>query len=203
MTIDGRLEIIQATLAQRLSWVRCAMESIHHRHNTSAILRSADSFGVMDVHLVPGKLQPSKGPSRGVKRWLNIHDHSTTKEAIEHIKSLGYSLWVADFSSPPISPEEMPLDSPVCIWFGAEFEGVSAEARAAADGVVTIPMRGFSQSLNVSVASALILRAVCERARELHGEQALLSPAVRDALWKQWREREEAKRRPHHLLARS
>lgn len=197
MTIDSRLEIIHNTLAQRLSWVRCAMESIHHRHNTSAILRSADSFGVMDIHLIPGKLRPSKGPSRGVKRWLNIHDHPTTAEAIQHIKSQGYALWVADFAAPPISPEEMPLESPVCIWFGAELEGVSPEARAAADGVVTIPMRGFSQSLNVSVASALILRTVCERARALHGDQALLTSEVRDALWEEWKMREEVKRRLH------
>jgi tRNA (guanosine-2'-O-)-methyltransferase len=170
------------------------MESIYHRHNTSAILRSADSFGVMDVHLIPGKLTPSKGPSRGVKRWLNIHDHPNTAEAIKVIKDQGYALWVADFQNPPISPNEIPLDKPVCLWFGAEFEGVSPEARAAADGVVTIPMRGFSQSLNVSVASAVILQAVCERARTIHGDKALLSPDVRKEVWEIWRKREELKR---------
>ena len=101
--------------------------------------------------------------------------------------------------APPISPEDMPLDKPVCIWFGAELEGVSRDAREAADGVVTIPMRGFSQSLNVSVASALILRTVCERARQLHGDRALLDPAVRDRLWTEWKQREEVKRHPHLL----
>ena len=79
----------------------------------------------MDVHLIPGNLRPSKGPSRGVKRWLNIHDHPTATEAIHQIKAEGYALWVADFAAPPISPEDMPLNKPVCIWFGAELEGVS------------------------------------------------------------------------------
>lgn len=195
MSVKNRMNIIEQTLDQRLSWVRCAMESIYHRHNTSAILRSADSFGVMDIHLIPGKIEPSKGPSRGVKRWLNIHDHETTQEAIQSIKRAGYALWVADFDAPPISPEEMPLDRPVCIWFGAEHEGVSAEARAAADGVVTIPMRGFSQSLNVSVASALILRTVCERARTLHGDKALLERHIRDEIWNEWKFQEEKKER--------
>ena len=153
----------------------------------------------MDVHLVPGKLRPSKGPSRGVKRWLNIHDHPTAAEAIHQIKNQGYSLWVADFAVPPMSPEDMPLDKPVCIWFGAELEGVSLEARDAADGIVTIPMRGFSQSLNVSVASALILRTVCERARTVHGDRALLDPSVRDELWAEWKQREEVKRQSHLL----
>jgi tRNA (guanosine-2'-O-)-methyltransferase len=170
------------------------MESIYHRHNTSAILRSADSFGIMDVHLTPGDIDPSRGPSRGVKRWLNLHDHPTTGDAIQAIKTAGYSLWVADFDAPPITPEEVPLDRPICLWFGAELEGVSPEARDAADGVVTLPMRGFSQSLNVSVASALILRTVCERARQLHGERALLKPEVRGALWAQWLQRESLAR---------
>ena len=194
MLEDSRLQTIHDTLQERLSWVRCAMESIYHRHNTSAILRSADSFGVMDVHLIPGNLKPSKGPSRGVKRWLKIHDHPTTADAIKAIKEEGYALWVADFQSPPISPDEIPLEKPVCLWFGAEFEGVSAEARAAADGVVTIPMRGFSQSLNVSVASAVILQTVCERARRIHGDKALLSPKVRQEIWETWKHREEIKR---------
>ena len=194
MSQEERLETIRETLDLRLSWVRCAMESIYHRHNTSAILRSADAFGVMDVHLIPGNLKPSKGPSRGVKRWLTIHDHPTTEDAIHAIKQAGYALWVADFDAPPISPEQIPLDQPVCLWFGAELEGVSPVARAAADGVVTIPMRGFSQSLNVSVASALTMRTVCERARALHGPNALLSPKRREHLWTQWRARETNKR---------
>ena len=204
MSADERLTFIRQALDQRLSWVRCAMESIYHQHNASAILRSADSFGVMDVHLIPGEFKPSKGPSRGVKRWLNLHRHATAVDAFESIKQSGYDIWVADFADPPIGPEAIPLDKPVCLWFGAELKGVSPQARQMADGVVTIPMRGFSQSLNVSVASAVVLQTVCERARALHGDRALLEPSVRETLWDQWKAREENKKaeiaaRPHLL----
>ena len=64
-------------------------------------------------------------------------------------------------------PEAIPVDRPVCLWFGAELVGVSDAARAAADGVVQLPMMGFAQSLNVSVAAALALRPVADAARRL------------------------------------
>lgn len=191
MSNDKRISRMHQALRHRISWVRCAIESVHHRHNTSAILRTADSMGVMDVHLIPGRFTPSKGPSRGAERWLNLHHHSDTTEAVTAIQNAGYDIWVADFSKDPVTPETLPLDRPVCLWFGAELEGVSKTAQDAATGVVTIPMRGFSQSLNVGVASALVMHTVCERARKERGPEALLSEDVRQETWNRWLTREK------------
>jgi tRNA C32,U32 (ribose-2'-O)-methylase TrmJ len=80
----------------------------------------------------------------------------------------------------------------VCLWFGAELAGVSEVARAAADGVVTIPMRGMAQSLNVSVAAALALRPVAERARALPGA-SLAADEIRATL-AAWLERDQLQR---------
>ena len=189
-----RLARMRQVLNQRLGWVRVAVEAVHHRHNVSAILRTCDSMGLQHVHLVEGHFVPAKGAARGSDRWLTLHREPDATTAIHTLRDQGFAVWVADLAEESESPETLPLDRPVCIWMGAELEGVSDEARAGADGVLTIPMRGFAQSLNVSVASALAIRPIAERARELHGEQALLPQSQRDILWERWMERERQMR---------
>ncbi len=188
-----RLQRIRAALEQRLFHVRVAVESVYHRHNVSAILRTVDSMGIHHVHLVEGHFKPAKGAARGSDRWLNLHREPDPVTAIRNIKAAGFRVYIADLSDDAVPPEEVPLDKPVCLWFGAELAGVGPEARAAADGVVTVPMRGLAQSLNVSVAAALTMRPVAERARAM-GPQTLLSDEEREAVWQQWLTREEEMR---------
>lgn len=192
MVVSNRYARFAEVLAHRTPWVRCAVEHVHHRHNTSAMLRTADALGLHHVHLVGDEhFRPSPGPSRGAARWLNLHHHRTTSQAIEALQAEGVAIWVADLNAPPVPPSRVPVDRPVCLWFGAEALGVSEEARAAADGVVTIPMHGFAQSLNVSVAAALILHVVTERARDAHGDAILLPPDTQRAWLSDWIAREQ------------
>lgn len=190
--MSDRNQRIRRALDQRLGHVRCAIEAVHHRHNVSAILRTCESLGLQHVHLVEGHFVPSRGPARGAERWLDLHHHDHPEQAIAALRDAGFAIWVADLADPPTPPEAVPLDRPVCLWFGAELVGVGPEVRAAADGVVTVPMRGLAQSLNVSVAAALTLRAVAERAREALGAAALLGEAEREQLWADWMAREAA-----------
>lgn len=194
MSLTPRQAKLRAVLDQRLGWVSCAVESLFHRHNTSAILRTCDVMGVHQVHQVQGHFSPSTGAAKGSERWLEILRHPSPEEAVRAIKDAGCALWVADLAEPSVPPEEVPLDRPVCLWLGAELVGVSPVAREAADGVVTIPMYGLAQSLNVSVSAALVLRPVCRRARAL-GQRALLSEARREEVWARWMQRERAARR--------
>jgi tRNA (guanosine-2'-O-)-methyltransferase len=154
---------MRSVLSRRLGRVRCAIESVYHRHNVSAILRTCDALGLHHVHLVEGHFKPAHGASRGAERWLDLYRHSSAEEVIVNLRAAGCRIYVADFAEDSVAPEGIPVDGPVCIWMGAELAGVSEAARAAADGVLTIPMHGFSQSLNVSVAAALALRFVAER----------------------------------------
>ncbi len=156
----------------------------------SAILRTCDSLGLHNVHLVQGKFKPSKGPAKGAERWLALHHHDSAEEAVQALAYQGVALWVADLDERAVPPEQVPVDKPLCLWVGAELTGVSPIAREAAQGVVCLPMRGFSQSLNVSVAAALLLHTITERARLTLGEQMLLSKAQQEELWQQWMERE-------------
>lgn len=189
-----RLARLRAALDDRLASVSCAIQAVHHRHNVSAILRTCDALGVHRVDLVEGHFVPNRGAARGAERWLDLHHHANPADAVAALRSAGFRIYVADLDARSVPPEEVPLDRPVCLWMGAELAGVDPEARAAADGVVHLPMRGLAQSLNVSVAAALILRAVAERARATLDREALLSDEVREATWSAWLAREEATR---------
>lgn len=192
MSTDRRQQRMEAVLDQRLARVRCAVEAVYHRHNVAAILRTCDALGIHHVHLVAGESGAvSKGPAKGAEHWLALHRHPSTAEAIAAIRAEGCAIYVADLVGAPVLPEEVPVDRPVCLWFGAELVGVSDEARAAADGVVAVPMRGMAQSLNVSVAAALTLRPVAERARA-EGRPAFLPADERAAVLAGWLEREVA-----------
>jgi tRNA (guanosine-2'-O-)-methyltransferase len=188
--MNERRQRIQQNLHERLDRVAVAIEALHHRHNVSAVMRTADALGIHRVHLVEGHFKPSKGAARGAERWLEIHQHANATEAIAAIRGAGYELWVADLGEGAVTPPEVPVDRRICLWFGAELVGVSAEVRAAADGVVCIPMRGFAQSLNVSVSAGMILANVAERART-EGRDALLSDEERARQLEAWFERED------------
>ena len=195
MMTTRRFKRFQTVLDNRIGYVHCAVESLYHRHNVSAVLRACDSVGLQNIHLVEGHFHASRGAAKGAERWLTLHKHESAAQAVTAIKSQGLALWIADFSEEAVTPEELPLDQPICAWLGAELAGVSPEAQAAADGVLTIPMRGFAQSLNISVAAAITLYTLSHRVRQTLGAQALLSPEEREALWDQWMAREQAKRK--------
>ena len=190
---------MRRVLEGRLGLVRCAVEAVYHRHNVSAILRSCDAFGVHHVHLVGGEGPAGTGPARGAERWLALHGHPTTADALAAVREAGCDLWVADLADDAVPPEQVPLDRPVCLWFGAELLGVSPEARAAARGVVGIPMAGMAQSLNVSVAAAVALRPVADRARAL-GPGARLSDEAGSRTLAAWRARDDATAAAIHAL---
>ena len=194
MISDTRRARMVEVAAARLGRVRCAVEAVHHRHNMSAILRTCDALGIHHVHLVARRRQKiSQGPSRGAERWLALHHHAEAAEGVTALREAGFRIYVADLGRNAVVPEAIPVDEPVCLWFGAELVGVSDEAREAADGVVELPMHGFAQSLNVSVAAALALRPVAEAARSL-GAAAFLPETERHALLATWIAREEAYR---------
>lgn len=193
MLQQARARRMQEVASRRLGHVRLAAEHVFHRHNVSALLRSADAFGVTDVHLTGDRgFQPSQGPASGAARWLRLHRHTTPEAAIAAIRDAGYALWVADFADPPVTPDQVPIDRPVCLWFGAELMGVCPEARAAADGVVTLPMYGMAQSLNLAAAASSVLYAVTQRVRAASNLSPVLPDADQAELVASWMARDAA-----------
>ena len=145
------------------------LEAVNRRHNSSAILRSAECFGCHEVHMVTGRFKPAKGAARGSERWLELHRHQDLADCARALKQRGFSIYVADLSLDAMDPEQVPVDSPLAVVFGSELEGVSDEARSVADGLITVPMQGLTESLNVSVAAACILQRLTARRRAFLG----------------------------------
>ncbi len=166
---DDRKQRVAEALERRLGSVVVVCEAVNRRHNVSAILRSAECFGVHEVHLVTNRFKPSHGASRGSERWLELHHHPDTRSCLEGLRARGFSLYVADLAADAHSPDSLPVDGPVAIVFGSELSGVSDDARALTDGAVCVPMRGLTESLNVSVAAACTLQRVTERRRQAVG----------------------------------
>lgn len=189
-----RTQMALDLLDQRLNGVTVIAEAVHRRHNVSAILRSAEAFGMHEAHLVTNRFVPSKGAAKGAERWLELGLHADTMGCLEALKARGFQLFVADLADDARPPWELPVDRPLAVLFGTELSGVSDEARAAADGVVTIPMYGVTQSLNVSAAAAVTLSHVCERRRQVPGAVGI-SGAPRERFLRRFLERERARRK--------
>lgn len=183
-----RIARVDAALSRRLGSVVAVAETVRRRHNMSALLRSAEAFGIHEVHLITAGFRASPGAARGAERWVDRRRYDTTAESFAELRARGFRIFVADLLPNAHTPESLPVDMPIALVFGSEVRGVSPEARATADGAVMIPMSGLTGSLNVSASAAIILRAVTDRRRALVG--ADLAPGVREAFRAAWIEAE-------------
>jgi tRNA (guanosine-2'-O-)-methyltransferase len=178
-------------LAHRLESVTLVAEATHLRHNLSAIIRTAESFGLSDVHLISNERKKISGAAKGAEKWVTMNIYQTTKQCLDLLKRRGYTIWIADLQEDVKTPETLPIEGKVAIVMGTELSGVSDIAKEMADGAVIIPMYGLSQSLNVSVASACLLQRLSTRKREFLGQDGDMSPERQAELLAQWIERDE------------
>jgi tRNA (guanosine-2'-O-)-methyltransferase len=143
----------------------------------AAVLRSADAFGVQEVHVLaaPEAFLASKRIAQGTERWIDVVEHESPSACVRALRQRGHKVYVAAMDG-TVTPDELAREDRVAIVFGNEHAGVSDAMRALADGTYTIPMRGFVQSLNVSVAAAITLYGATR------GRTGDLSPAERELL---------------------
>lgn len=165
---EARKQRFAEVLAKRTQWVTAVTEDLFDPHNISAVLRSCDGFGIQSAHIIevnnPYRLSP--GVSKGAAKWLDIERHTDTVHALRDLKSRGYAICCTTPHTDDTTPEALPLDRPVALVFGSEGPGITDAARSEADHFVRIPMFGFTESFNISVAAALTLQTVTRRVRE-------------------------------------
>lgn len=191
---ERRAGRVRAALAQRIGSVVAVIEAVHRRHNTSAILRSCEAFGVHEVHLISNDFRPAKGAARGSERWVDLRVHARTEASLGELKARGFAIYVADLGVEAHTPDDVPLDRPIAVVFGGEVAGISAVARSLADGVITVPMRGLTESLNVASAATCALYRLAERRRAMLGGAGDLDPAREQAFYDAWQAEEQAAR---------
>jgi tRNA (guanosine-2'-O-)-methyltransferase len=135
------------------------MDRVNKSHNFSAILRNCDAAGVLAAHVVPPDhgLDLHHGTSAGTRKWVEVHRHTDVASAVAHIRTGGFTVLAAHPSEGSVDFRDVDYARPTAIMMGAELHGVSPEGLELADQHVVIPMAGMVHSLNVSVATALIL----------------------------------------------
>ncbi|MDY0928989.1 tRNA (guanosine(18)-2'-O)-methyltransferase TrmH [Pantoea rodasii] len=154
-----RFARIQEMLALRQHDLTVCMEQVHKPHNVSAVIRTADAVGIHEVHAVwPSvRMRTMVSASAGSNSWVKVKTHQHIADAVRHLKDEGMQVLATNLSAKAVDFREIDYTKPTCILMGQEKTGITAEALALADQDIIVPMVGMVQSLNVSVASALIL----------------------------------------------
>lgn len=156
---EHRKETLYQVIANRSFHLVTVLENIYDRGNVSAVMRSADAFGFPRIHLVdkPGtKFKAANRVSKGTEKWLDVHLHSSPEATVETLHAGGYQIFATDLDT-KTTIETLDFSKPTAIVLGNEKDGVSREMLGKVDGTFRIPMYGFAQSFNISVAGALIL----------------------------------------------
>lgn len=182
-----RFARIQAMLALRQHDLTVCMEQVHKPHNVSAVIRTADAVGIHEVHAVwPGqRMRTMASASAGSNSWVKVITHRNIADAVAHLKNQKMQILATHLSDKAVDFREIDYTRPTCILMGQEKTGITDEALTLADKEIIIPMAGMVQSLNVSVASALILYEA-QRQRQNAGmylrQESLLDEAEQQRL---------------------
>jgi tRNA (guanosine-2'-O-)-methyltransferase len=174
--LPERRDRIDRAVADRTRTLTVVMEAFCDPQNVNAVLRTCDAFGVQEVHVVEGPMKPyerNKKISQNADKWLDVVRWKSTAECLDALRARGFAIYATHLGEDSRALADLSFAGKVALVFGNERRGVSDEALARADARYAIPMRGFVQSLNVSVAAAVSLsRAVEQRERERgrHGD---------------------------------
>jgi len=155
-------------LKQRTRHITVAIEDVYQLHNTSAIIRSCDVFGVQDVHVVEDRFgkRLDKNIAMGAEQWVDVRRYKNTTDCISQLKSDGYQIIATTPHNDSMFLHEFFPENKCAIFFGTEKEGLSEEVMQQADSFLKIPMVGFSESLNVSVSAAIIIQQLAQKVRD-------------------------------------
>lgn len=147
-------------LSERTKYISVAVEDVYHLHNTSAVMRSCDVFGVQELHAIEeiNQKRIDREIALGAQKWVDIQRHTSTKDFIHKMRNQGYTIVATTPHTPSIEMNDFNITQPTIFCFGRETEGISDTLLEAADIKMNIPMIGFTESLNVSVSAAIILQ---------------------------------------------
>ncbi len=181
---DERSERLHRIVRSRMKGLTVALESLYDPGNRSAIYRSAEAFGLRDVHVIKPEsaFKPhARAVSKGAEKWIDIHNWDEPTACVSHLKSQGFTVFAADLQAArPLNT--INFTRPVALVFGSELHGISDEMRDACDGTFLIPMAGFTVSFNVSVAAAIALQHARQERERALGGLTDLTPQEADAM---------------------
>jgi tRNA (guanosine-2'-O-)-methyltransferase len=191
-TAQRRQKLI-SVLSHRQPDLVVVLENVHDPHNVSAVLRTCDAVGVLEVHLVY-TVEPfpeiSHRTSASAYKWLLLRRHRDIPSCYAALRAGGCRIWATALTPEAHNVYLLDLTQPIAIVFGNEHRGVTPEARQLADGTCFIPQVGMVQSLNISVACAVILyEAFRQRWQAGLYERPRLQPERFEQLLWEWLQR--------------
>jgi tRNA (guanosine-2'-O-)-methyltransferase len=169
---DNKRALFDRIAPERTRHVTVVMEDIYQPHNASAVVRTCDLIGVQDLHIIENRNKYTVNPdvTLGSSKWTDMHryrergaDNSLT--CLHALKARGYSIVATSPRADNVTPETIALDRPLAFCFGTELTGLSDALMQHADVLLRIPMHGFTESYNISVAAAITLYTVMQRLR--------------------------------------
>ncbi|HHH29475.1 MAG TPA: TrmH family RNA methyltransferase [Polyangiaceae bacterium] len=161
---EERRARLQQVIAERLDSVTVAMDAPHDPHNGAAVMRSCDAFGVYRIHVVERveAFSASGAVAKGSERWVDVVPHRDVASAVESLRRSGHVL-VGTHPDGERTPDELASIPRLALVMGNEHDGICEELAAACEERVRVPMRGFVESLNVSVTAAILLSHATQR----------------------------------------
>ena len=173
-----RFQKIKNILNKRQPDLTVVMDNVNKPHNLAAIIRSCDAVGIGDIHGISSNKQNigvNLKSACGSNQWVNLLIHNSVLGVLSNLKETGFSIYAANCSKISVDYRKIDYTKPTAIILGAELDGISQDAMDAVDGEIHIPMQGMVESLNVSVANAVILfEAQRQRLKAGHYETSRL-----------------------------
>ncbi len=190
--VDDKNRLFDRLIQERTDYATIVLEDLYQSHNQSAVMRSADCYGIQNVHLIENRnhYDSTSTVSQGAREWLTLHRHKSlennTQETIDNLRAAGYRIIATTPHTDDVLIEDFDLKrGPMAFFFGTELTGLSDLVISQADEFVKVPMYGFTESLNISVCAALVMYSVTRRLRESDIDWHL-SEVRRDEVLFQW-----------------
>jgi tRNA (guanosine-2'-O-)-methyltransferase len=170
---EDRQGLLKQTLAKRTRYLTVVLEDIYQAQNASAVIRSAECFGLQDLHIIENRREYllNRKVVQGASKWMEINrykekDKDNTRVCLKELKNKGYKIVAMTLREASNDLDELTLDNKVALCFGSEESGLTETAHGLADKFIKIPMCGFTQSLNLSVCAGITLFQLTRRLRE-------------------------------------
>ena len=165
---DNRKKLFNEVIAKRTRHFTVITEDVFQLHNTSAVMRSCDVFGIQDLHVIEERFGKNidKEIAMGAQKWVSIKRYNTTERCINSLREDNYQIIATTPHNDSQLLHEFDITKKSALFFGTEKEGLSDTVLKEADGFLKIPMYGFTESLNISVSAAIILQSLVTKLKQ-------------------------------------
>ena len=165
---ENRKEGFLRVLKNRTKHFTIAMEDIFQLHNTSAVMRSCEVFGIQELNVIEQKFgkRIDTEIAMGAQKWVDVFRYNSVQSCMDEMRAKGYQIIATTPHDESCLLHEFDITKPAALFFGTERDGLSQEVLDQADGFLKIPMVGYTESLNISVSAAIIIQDITTRLRQ-------------------------------------